>query len=120
MEINKLFESELKILNLIWDNEPVAAKELSLIASDSIGWNKNTTYTMLKKLIKKGYISRSEPNFIVCSIFSKENFQMVETSNLVNNLFEGSKKAFFSALLNSENLSKSEIIEILDIIESKR
>jgi predicted transcriptional regulator len=40
----KLFDSELKIMDIVWDKEPVTAKEITLIASKIIGWNKNTTY----------------------------------------------------------------------------
>ena len=33
----KLYESEMKIMDLIWQNEPVSAKELSVIARNEIG-----------------------------------------------------------------------------------
>jgi len=41
-------------------NEPISAKQISLIAAEQIGWNKNTTYTVIKKLESKGYIKREE------------------------------------------------------------
>ena len=56
----KLYESEMKIMELIWQNEPVSAKELSVIAHNEIGWNKNTTYTAIKKCVEKGLISEKE------------------------------------------------------------
>ena len=45
-----LFESEAKLMEILWERGPLPAKEVSLIAADTIGWNKNTTYTILKKL----------------------------------------------------------------------
>ena len=54
---DKLFESESKVMEIIWDRGPVSAKEISLIAADTIGWNKNTTYTVIKKLEAKGFIT---------------------------------------------------------------
>ena len=60
----KLFDSELKVMEFIWDNEPVSAKDLSLLAAKETGWNKNTTYTVIKKLESKGYIKRNDPGFI--------------------------------------------------------
>ena len=71
---------------------------------------------MLKKLLKKNYISRKDPDFIVSSLVSKKDFQISETNNLINSLFEGSKKIFFSAFLNQENLNEKEIQDILTII----
>ena len=48
-----MFDSELKVMEIIWESEPVSAKQISLIAADKIGWNKNTTYTVIKKLEAK-------------------------------------------------------------------
>ena len=68
----KVFGSEMKVMEIIWENEPVSAKEISLIAKDEIGWNKNTTYTVIKKLVEKGYIKRDEPGFMCTSLISKD------------------------------------------------
>ena len=43
MDSIKLFDGELKLMELLWANEPVSAKQLSILAEDRIGWNKNTT-----------------------------------------------------------------------------
>ena len=108
----KLFDSELKVMELIWKNEPISAKEISLIANEKFDWNKNTTYTIIKKLIEKGFVNRKDPNFICTSVISKDEVCKAETQNLIDRLFNGSKKAFFSAFLNDEKLSKSEIEEL--------
>ena len=68
----KLFDSELKLMELLWNNEPVSAKDLSLKANEEIGWNKNTTYTVIKKLIAKGAVKRDEPKFICTSLINRE------------------------------------------------
>ena len=59
-------------MELLWENEPVSAKELSLLADERIGWNKNTTYTVIKKLISKGAVKREEPKFICSSLINRE------------------------------------------------
>ena len=56
----KLFDSEAKIMEIIWERGPLSAKEISLIAADTIGWNKNTTYTVIKKLEAKGFLRRDD------------------------------------------------------------
>ena len=115
----KLFESEMKIMELIWQYEPVSAKKLSLIAQEEIGWNKNTTYTVIKKAIEKGYVKRSEPDFICTSLISKEDVSKSETKSLVDRLFGGSKKALFSALLEDEELTEEELAELRAMIEKR-
>ncbi|UKI13543.1 MAG: BlaI/MecI/CopY family transcriptional regulator [Oscillospiraceae bacterium] len=41
-------------MELIWAHEPISAKELSVLADQEFGWNKNTTYTVIKKLRQRG------------------------------------------------------------------
>ena len=41
----KLFDSEWKVMEVLWQENDRTAKEISLRLADSIGWNKNTTYT---------------------------------------------------------------------------
>lgn len=118
MEI-KLFDSEIKVMELVWKNQPVSAKQLSLIANEEIGWNKNTTYTVIKKLEAKGYIKRSEPGFMCTALITKEDVQKAETNGLISRLFGGSKKALFSALLEDEKLSNEDIEDLRKMIDQR-
>lgn len=111
MEI-KLFESELKIMNIIWKHDKITASELSKIMNKEENWNKNTTYTIIQKLIKKNVIERIEPKFICSALVSKEQIQLLETTNLINKMYEGSKKMFFSTFLKNEVFSEDDIEDL--------
>lgn len=113
----KLFDSEAKVMEIIWDRGALSAKEISLIAADTIGWNKNTTYTVIKKLEAKGFIRRDEPGFICTPLVSREQMQKQETESLVNKFFGGSKKALFSALLDKEDLTDEQVEELQRLID---
>ncbi len=115
----KLFESEMKIMALIWQNEPISAKKLSLIAQDEIGWNKNTTYTVIKKVVEKGYVKRENPDFVCTSLISREEVSKNETKSLIDRLFGGSKKALFSALLEDEELTSDDIAALREMLEKR-
>lgn len=109
MNTVKLFDSELKVMEIVWEKEPISAKEISLILGSTVGWNKNTTYTIIKKLVEKQIIQREEPNFICTSLVKKAEVQTAETKNLIEKLYNGSKKMFFAAFLQNEKLSQDEI-----------
>lgn len=113
----KLFDSEAKVMEIIWEKGPLSAKEISLIAADTIGWNKNTTYTVIKKLEAKGFIRRDEPGFICTPLVSREQMQKQETESLINRFFGGSKKALFSALIDKEDLTDEQAEELQRIID---
>ena len=115
--MQKLFDSEIKVMEIIWEKEPICAKEISLIASEKIGWNKNTTYTVIKKLEAKGFVKREDPGFICSSVYSKDEIQKNETQSLIERVFGGSRKAMFSALLNDERLTENDINELKEMIE---
>lgn len=113
----KLFDSEAKVMKIIWANSSISAKDISLIAADTIGWNKNTTYTVIKKLEAKGFIQRNDPGYICTPLVSKSQMQKVEVVSLVKKVFGGSRKALFSALLEDEPLSEGEINELRKLID---
>ena len=113
----KLFDSEAKVMDIIWEKGPLSAKEISLIASESIGWNKNTTYTVIKKLEAKGFIRRDEPGFICTPLVTREEVQKQETESLINRFFGGSKKALFSALIDKEDLTDEQAEELQRLID---
>ena len=55
----KLFDSELKVMEVLWRLGDQTAKQISGILKEEIGWNVNTTYTVIKKCIAKGAVQRS-------------------------------------------------------------
>ena len=118
MEAIKLFDSELKIMEIIWREGSLSAKQISMIAAKEIGWNKNTTYTVIKKLIGKNAVKREEPGFICSSLIARDTVQKDETDRLIDKLWGGSKKTFFAAFVN-EQLSDDEINELKSLIEKK-
>ncbi len=115
----KLFDSEAKVMAVIWEKAPISAKEISIIAADTIGWNKNTTYTVIKKLEAKGYIKREEPGFICTPLISKSEVQRSEAQTLLKKFFGGSRRALFSSLLEDENISENELEELRDLIDKR-
>ena len=113
----KLFDSELRLMDILWDNGALPAKQVALIAEDTSGWNKNTTYTVLKKLAAKGFLRRNEPHFLCTPLITREQVQKAETRRLLGRLFGGSRRALFSTLLEEGPLSAQEIDDLRTLID---
>lgn len=105
-------------MDIVWDKEPVSAKEISLIAAETIGWNKNTTYTIIKKLLDKNALQRTEPNFICTSLVQKAEVRKAETQSLIDKLYNGSKKAFFASFIE-DDLTEDELEMLKKLIEKR-
>lgn len=117
MEKIKLFEGELKLMELLWEREGATARELARLASEEIGWNKNTTYTVIKKLVAKGAIQRSEPDFVCRSLVSREDVGRHEAKKVLRSFFGGSVKALFSSFMADGTLSAEETDELRKLID---
>jgi predicted transcriptional regulator len=117
MEKIKLYDGELKLMELLWERDGATAKELALLASDKIGWNKNTTYTVIKKLVAKGAIERSEPDFVCRSLITREDVGRHEAKKVLSSFFGGSAKALFSSFMSDGTLSAEEADELRRLID---
>ena len=116
----RLHEGELNVMELLWSNKELAAKDIAKIIKDYIGWEKNTTYTVIKRLIDKGAIERIDPGFICKARISKQTVQRIETEALLNKLFNSSLNQFMIDYLRNINLSASEVFELERIIEEQK
>ncbi|MDE6944113.1 MAG: BlaI/MecI/CopY family transcriptional regulator [Lachnospiraceae bacterium] len=112
----KLFDSELKVMDILWKEGDVQAKHVADILTKELGWNKNTTYTLIKRCIKKKAIERSEPNFMCHALIPKEDVQEAETNALINKIYDGSADKLFAALLSRKKLSAEEIERLKQIV----
>lgn len=115
-ETTKLFDSELKVMGILWKEGDVPAKYIADILTKELGWNKNTTYTLIKRCIKKGAIERSEPNFMCHALIEKEAVQEAETTELINKVYDGSADKLFASLLGRKKLSAEQIEKLKQIV----
>ncbi len=112
----KLFDSELKIMDVLWREGDCTAKYIAGVLSEEVGWNVNTTYTLIKRCIKKGAVQRSEPNFMCHALIPKEEVQEAETNELINKIYDGSADKLFAALLGRKKLSAQQIEKLKQIV----
>ncbi|MDE7362894.1 MAG: BlaI/MecI/CopY family transcriptional regulator [Oscillospiraceae bacterium] len=114
---NKLFDSELKVMDVLWREGDMTAKRISDILKEKIGWNMNTTYTIIKKCIAKNAIQRTEPHFMCHALLSKEDVQAAHTDELIGKLYDGSVDKLFAALLGRNKLTAEQIAELKQIVD---
>lgn len=112
----KLFDSELKVMDVLWKEGDSSASHIAEVLSMEVGWNVNTTRTLIKRCIKKGAIQRTEPNFMCHALISKEDVQEAETNELINKIYDGSADKLFAALLGRKKLSAEQLDKLKQIV----
>lgn len=116
MADTKLFDSELKVMDVLWKEGDATAKHISDVLKEQVGWNVNTTYTLIKRCINKGAIERREPRFMCHPLIPKEQVQEQETDELIDKVFDGSADKLFASLLGRRNLTAEQIETLKQIV----
>ena len=111
-------ETELKILDLLWESGPLPANRIYKTLEETIGWKRSTTYTVLQKCIEIGFIEREDPGFICIPLVERTEVQEAKISDLISGFFNNSKKVFLSTFLKSENLTDEEIQELRALVDN--
>ena len=113
----KIFDSELKILEILWESGELAAREIAAQAAGQVGWSKTTTYTVLKKCVEKGLVERREPGFRGRALASRQEVQQRETRGLIDRMYGGSADRLVASLLEGKSLSGDEIQRLRQLVE---
>lgn len=113
----KLYESELKVMDLLWKEGELPAKEIAKQLKDLIGWSKTTTYTVLKKCVEKHAILRIDPGFICRPLISREEVQRAETEDLIDRMYNGSEDLLIASLLGNRKMTPDDIARLKKMVE---
>ncbi|MCR4703374.1 MAG: BlaI/MecI/CopY family transcriptional regulator [Saccharofermentans sp.] len=115
MEELVLFEAEKRLMEIIWQEAPIESGKLVKLANDNINWNKSTTYTVLRKLIAKGFVKNEDT--VVSVLIPKEEVLISESNQIVKESFSGSLPKFVAAFLgNKQTLSDEDADALMKLI----
>ena len=116
METPKIFESEYRFCLILWEHEPVNSTRLVELCKEKLGWSKATTYTVIRRLAERGVVKNE--NATVTSLVSKVQAQKSRLDEMVEETFEGSVPAFIAAFSKSKKLTRDEVEQLRDMIDS--
>ncbi len=113
----KLQDSELKVMDVLWRQGDLPARDIAAQLKKQIGWNVNTTYTLIKRCAAKGALERIEPGFVCRALVPKEQVQQEETQELIDKVFDGSADKLFAALVGGKRVSAEQLKRLRDMID---
>ena len=111
MEEMVLTEAEKKLMEIIWQVSPIESGKLVKVAADRIYWTKSTTYTVLRKLVSKGFVKNEDT--VVSVLVSKEKSLISESNQIVEESFSGSLPKFVVAFFGSKKTLSDEDADAL-------
>jgi len=113
----QLFDSELKVMEILWHSGDTTAKELAKILGEQIGWSKTTTYTVIKKCVDKGVIERRGTDFLCHAKISKNQVREQEAQKFVDKMFDGSTDLLVASLISSNKMSPEQLQNLRKMLE---
>ena len=116
----KLYDSELRVMEILWSDGDCSAKDIAAALKEQVGWSKTTTYTVIKKCVDKGAVKRTDPGFMCSAIISNEQVREYETDELINKMYNGSADMLVAALLDGDRLSDEKLRALRDMVEKSK
>ena len=113
-----LGEVEMRFCHIIWNHEPLSSGQLVTLAKGELLWKKSTTYTILRKLCEKGILQNT--NGAVTTLISKNEYIAMQSEKFIEEKFCGSLPSFLTSFATRKKLSKNEIAEIQQLINSHK
>ncbi|MCC3376337.1 BlaI/MecI/CopY family transcriptional regulator [Cohnella sp. REN36] len=112
--LGKLSETELEIMEVIWElSSPVTVARL-LEVFESKGWKTSTMSTLLNRLIEKGFLVKSmsgKANYYEPAL-TWQAYQKSETQSFLSRLYKGKVKNFIASLADENELSQEDLAEL--------
>lgn len=115
---NKPTDTELEILNVLWDFGPSTVK----FVNEKMNEKKETGYTTTLKLIQimaeKGILDRERESrsHVYSTEYKKSDTQNTMINKLAKSMFGGSSAQLAMQALGSSNVSKEELDEIKKLL----
>ncbi len=122
MTIKKLkpTESELEILNILWDKENATVREVHEELSKNKESGYTTTLKLLQIMFEKGLVTRDDSNktHIYQPAVTKQKTQKQFLDKMINSLFAGSSTELVLQALGNQKASKEELQEIQKYLDN--
>jgi len=116
----KLSDSEIAIMQILWMHGETRATEVADIAKEQHNWEKNTSYTFLHRLIKKGAVVRRDPGFFCVAAYEQNELMGQEAREMVGKLYSGSIGQFVSAFFDGKAISDDERAQLQKLIDESK
>lgn len=118
MQDLKLCESDYRFMRVVWESEPVGSGRLVELCAEKLGWKKSTTYTVLRKLVERGFLKNEDS--VVSALVSRQRAQAYESKYFVEKTFDKSLPQFLVSFLGGKTISENEAEELKRLIDLHR
>lgn len=112
--IDKITESELKIMLLLWQTgHEMTITDIRKALTETTQWEPSTIKTLIYRLSHKGILRADKREVTYYTpLVSEQQYNDFAAKSMIDSLFGGSAKNLVSTLIDSKHLTRSDIDEL--------
>lgn len=110
----RISDSELEVMRVLWDAAcALPIGEIRRALQEKRGWEATTIKTLVQRLVGKGAVAQEKRSaFYYSPLVSEKEYNDWATERLIHRLYRGSAKSLVAALVQSDELSETDIEEL--------
>ena len=116
MEQYKLFDAEYRMMDILWQHEPMPSPELVGMCEERFGWKRTTTFTQIKRMIDRGFVKNEKT--ILTALVKRDQVEQYDSEEIVEGRFGGSLPKFVTAFMGTKRMTQEDIDELRRILDS--
>lgn len=107
----QISEAEFEVMKVIWKHAPISTNEITEKLTKTTKWSPKTIQTLIKRLVTKGALSYEKQSrvFVYTPLIEEKEYIGQESRSFLKRYYDGDITAMFSAYIEDEKLSESEI-----------
>jgi BlaI family transcriptional regulator, penicillinase repressor len=120
--VERISDAELAILEVLWEEAPLTATDVSTRVASRRAWSLATVKTLLSRLVTKEAVEHNVEGrrFLYSPLVERETYITGESRRLVDRFFGGKLMPLVAHLAEQEKLSADEIAEIERLLQEMK
>jgi BlaI family penicillinase repressor len=117
-----LSDGEWAIIQAVWEHEPCAAPDIQEALQSSKGWAYSTVRTMMDRMAAKNLLKTEKVRHMTLyrSAITRPQAQRSEILQTLKKAFNGAFTPMVQCMLDTQDLSASELGELENLIQQQR
>ena len=111
--MEKLSEGEWRLMELLWEDAPANSTQLVARSRKGLGWSKSTTYTVLRRLCRKGACANVEAT--VTPLITRDQALRAQGEELFRQA--GGLSPLLTAFFSGRTITREEAKELKALID---
>ena len=107
-------QAELSVMEVLWQDSPLAASDISTRLEAETDWNIRTIKTLLSRLVEKSALSTTQDGrrYLYAPLVSRSDYAAKAARRLSDRLFGGKAAPLVAHLAESKSLTEDDIAEL--------